>query len=280
MPKFLLPAGQGHVLLTRVLELALAAVDGRVVVVLGRASGVARYAVERWVEAAGTGGSRVRTILNRNYRYGQSTSLKAGLRLLGDSSGALILLADMPAIEPSRLAQMRAAIQATAPQVRAVAASAQGQIRPPVYLSAGLFPEIARLKGDQGARAILRAYQGQLAKLEWGEGLWCSDIDDWPTYRYLAGQLGWVEEPLVPIPRTRVSAAQVKAMVDAALALGVIPWLAPGLLLLQARGEARWLDLIPPYRGVWGIVLGCSSTPAAYLQLLRRATLSALAAGV
>lgn len=296
VPKFLLPAGEGHVLLTRVLEAASSVVDGRMVVVLGRASKVARYAVESWVEAtAGAQGSRVHMVLNRNYRYGQSTSLKAGIRRLGDTKGALILLADMPAIEPTRLVQMREAIQTRAPRVLAVAASAQGRIRPPVYLSAELFPEIGRLKGDQGARAILSALQrtipcrdrpltrllteGQLEKLEWEDGLWCTDIDDWPTYRYLAYQMGWAKELFVSIPHTRVSPAQVKAMVDMALASAGIPWLAPGLLLLPGKGEAQWLNLTSPYRGVWGIVVGRSSTPATYLQLLRRAALSALAAG-
>lgn len=296
VPKFLLPAGEGHVLLTRVLEAASSVADGRMLVVLGRASKVARHAVERWVEGAAGAQGRVYTVLNRNYRYGQSTSLKAGIRRLGETKGALILLADMPAIEPPRLVQMREAVQARAPQVLAVAASAQGRICPPVYLSAELFPEIGRLKGDQGARTILSALQrtipcrdrpltrlfaeGQLEKLEWGDGPWCTDIDDWPTYRYLAYQMGWAKELFVPIPHTRVSPARVKAMVDVALESAGIPWLAPGLLLLPAKGETQWLNLTSPYRGVWGIVVGRSSTPTTYLQLLRRAALSALAAGV
>lgn len=303
VPKFLLPAGEGHVLLTRVLEAAFSVADGRILVVLGRASKVARYAVERWVEAtAGAQGSRVHTVLNRKYRYGQSTSLKAGVRKLGKAKGALILLADMPAIEPPRLVQMREAVRARASQVLAVAASAQGRICPPVYLSAELFPEIRRLKGDQGARTILSVLQraipprraiarrsrpltqlfteGQLEKLEWGDGPWCTDIDDWPTYRYLAYQMGWARELFAPIAHTRVSPVRVKAMVDVALESAEIPWLAPGLLLLPAKGETQWLNLTSPYRGVWGIVVGRSSTPATYLQLLRRAALSALAAGV
>lgn len=296
VPKFLLPAGEGHVLLTRVLEAASSVADGRMLVVLGRASKVARYAVERWVEGAAGAQGRVHVVLNRNYRYGQSTSLKAGIRRLGETKGALILLADMPAIEPPRLVQMREAVQARAPQVLAVAASAQGRICPPVYLSAELFPEIGRLKGDQGARTILSALQrtipcrdrpltrlfaeGQLEKLEWGDGPWCTDIDDWPAYRYLAYQMGWAKELFVPIPHTRVSPARVKALVDVALESAVVPWLAPGLLLLPAKGETRWLNLASPYRGVWGIVVGRSSTPTTYLQLLRRAALSALAAGV
>jgi len=283
VPKFLLPAGEGHVLLTRVLEQVLRVADGRVVVVLGRAAGAARYALARWVETLAEGeGSRICAVLNRSYGYGQSTSLRAGIRALPGTAGALVFLADMPVMGLARLERMRKAIRQARPnggsstRALAVAACTQGQMHPPVYLPAQLFPEIERLKGDQGARAVLSAHLGRVARVEWG--LQLCDVDDWPTYRHLAYQEGWASEPFVPIPRVQVASKEVGALVDAALNHKVVPWLASGLLLLPARGETRWLDLTPPYRGVRGIVVGRSSTPAAYLQLLRRATLSALAA--
>ena len=276
VPKFLLPAGEGHVLLTRVLEQALLVAEGRVAAVLGRASEVARYALERWLERTVGAGSRVVLVTNRRYRQGQSTSLKAGMRALPSSSGVLVFLADMPVLEPERLELLQRAILQPGSQALAVTAGRQGQAHPPVYLSAKLFSEIDRLKGDQGARSILRAYRGQLEVVEWGEGPWFADVDDWPTYRQLAYQQGWITEPFVPIPRRSVAAAQVAPRVAAALAARAVPWLAPGVLLLPAKKETRWLDLSPPYRGVQSIVQGPSSTPAAYLELLRRASLMAL----
>ncbi|ADD28143.1 NTP transferase domain-containing protein [Meiothermus ruber] len=277
VPKWLLPAGEGQVLLTRVLEQAAAVVDGRIAVVVGRASKVTRYVVERWVEAAG---GRVHTALNRHYRYGQSTSLKAGIRALPDAAGVLVMLADMPALEPTRLERLRQAIQARGPYSVAVAASLQGQVLPPVYLSAQLFPDIQKLRGDQGARAILRAYEERVERVEWGAGPWFTDVDDWPTYRHLAHQQGWALERGGVLPRRPVAPAQFKDRVDAALASQEVPWLAPGILLLPSSGEACWLDLTPPYRGVRSLVMGRASTPEAYLQLLRSAALAALASGV
>ncbi|MGK0617829.1 nucleotidyltransferase family protein [Meiothermus cerbereus] len=276
VPKFLLPAGEGHVLLTRVLEQALLAVEGCVAVVLGRESKVARYALERWLETAGRAGSRVVLVLNRHYRHGQSTSLKAGIRALTSSSGVLVFLADMPVLELEKLELLQKAILRPGSQALAVAAGRQGQAHPPVYLSAKLFSEIDRLKGDQGARAILRAYQGQLEVVEWGEGPWFADVDDWSTYRQLAYQQGWINEPFAPIPRRPVATAQVAARVAVALAAKAVPWLAPGVLILPAKKETHWLDLSRPYRGVQSIVQGPSSTPAAYLELLCRASLMAL----
>jgi CTP:molybdopterin cytidylyltransferase MocA len=259
-----------------VLEQALLVAEGRVAVVLGRASKVARYALDRWLETRAAAGSRVVLVLNRHYRQGQSTSLKAGIRALPGSSGVLVFLADMPVLVPEKLELLQKAILRPGSPALAVAAGRQGQAHPPVYLSAKLFAEIDRLKGDQGARAILRAHQGQIEVVEWRQGPWFTDVDDWLTYRQLAYQQGWINEPFAPIPRWPVAAAQVAPRVAATLAAKAVPWLAPGLLVLPGKKETLWLDLSPPYQGVQSIVQGPSSTPAAYLQLLRRASLMAL----
>lgn len=279
VPKFLLPAGQGHILLTRVLEQAARVADGRIAVVLGREARVARYAVERWLEGQPPElGSRVFIVLNRHYRYGQSTSLKAGMRVLTDAQGVLVFLADMPALTPEKLAQLRQAIQHRDPRALAVAASEQGQIRPPVYLSRALFPEVLKLQGDQGARAILKSHQEKIMRVEWGAGPWFFDIDDWQAYRELARKLGWANESYVPIPREGVPASAIQARVDAALTSDTVPWLAPGLLLLAAKSETCWLELTRSYRGVHGVIVGSALAPAAYLGLIRRASLAAMAA--
>lgn len=278
IPKFLLPAGEGHILLTRVLEHALRLSDGRIVVVLGREARVARFAIEQWLKAQpGNLSSRVYTVINRNYRYGQSTSLKAGMRALADAQGILVFLADMPALAGEKLEQLQEAIQHRGPQTLAVVAGEQGQMRPPVFLSRKLFPDVLKLKGDQGARAVLKAYQERVEQVEWGPGPWFLDIDDWQTYRELAWKLGWAKELFAPIPRESPPPSVIKALVDAALASEIVPWLSPGLLLLASKSEARWLVPSRSHRGVQGVILGPAQTPAAYLQLLRRACLAALA---
>ncbi len=277
VPKFLLPAGDGHVLLTRVLEHALRTVDGRVVVVLGREARLARYALEQWAERPGNPGSRVIPILNRHYRQGQSTSLKAGIRSLGDAEGVLVFLADMPALQTQKLQQLGRAIQRRGSQTDAVVVCEQGQIRPPVFLSKTLFPQVLKLVGDQGARAILKAHLGEVLQVEWGPGPWFIDVDDWRTYRYLAQRLGWANEPFAAIPREKVVSTEIQPRLDAALASDIVPWLSPGLLLLASRGETRWLELAQTYRGVRGVILGQARTPSDRLELIRRATLAALA---
>jgi CTP:molybdopterin cytidylyltransferase MocA len=278
VPKVLLPAGPGEVLLTRVLAQALQTADGQLVVVLGREAGVVQYAIERWLERHPGVKESVYLVVNPHHAQGQSTSIKLGLRALRKAPGALVFLADMPAQEPGRLAQLRDAILSRGPQTVAVAAGEQGQIRPPVFLAKKLFPAVARLAGDQGARAVLQEYKERVELVEWGSGPWFCDVDDWSTYQELALTLGWACEPFVPLPLETCSATATKALVDAALASEIVPWLSPGLLLLAAEGETHWLKLRQTYRGVRGIIQGPARTPAAYLELLRRASLAVLAA--
>lgn len=279
VPKFLLPAGQGHVLLTRVLQHALSVTDGSIAVILGRKHTEARYALAHWLQSQPDSlGSRVYTVLNRHYHHGQSTSLKAGLSALHHAPGVLVFLADMPAQEASKLGQLRDAILARRPEIVALAAGEKGQLRPPVFLTEKLFPAVARLAGDQGARAVLQACKESVELVEWGPGPWFCDVDDWPTYQELALTLDWADEPFLPLLPETCSASAVQALVDAALASAIVPWLLPGLLLLPSEGETRWLELPQNYRGVRGIIKGPAQTPAAYLQLLRRASLAVLAA--
>ncbi len=276
MPKIILPAGPGEVLLTRVLAQALQVADGRVVVVLGREAAVAQYAIESWLDRHSSPKERVSIVQNPDYAQGQSSSLKVGIRALQDSQGAVVFLADMPGLDGSRLAQLRRGIIERAPQSLAVAPSERGQLRPPVFLAASLFADIAHLTGDQGARAILQSRSSRVEWMEWGSGPWFADVDTWENYRELARALNWANEPSVRLPHETRPASEIEALIEAALTSEVIPWLAPGLLLMASLDKACWIRLPQSHRGVHGLILGPTQTPAAYLDLVRRASLAAL----
>lgn len=269
-PKFLLPAGPKEVLLTRVLGQALKVAEGRVVVVLGHAAELAHCALEAWLARHPAAG-RVWVVENPAYTTGQSSSLRCGVEALGASEGALVFLADMPALEEGRLWELRRAVEGRPPLSLAVAPSEGGEPRPPVFIGAGLFPEVARLGGDQGARALLRVWRERVVLLEWGRGPWFTDVDTWGEYVRLAQALGWASEPVEPFFLQPVALAEVAGWIDAALEAGVAP-IAPGVLLLPGR-HTRWLELPEPYRGVRSLLEGPTPTPEAYLGLLRRAVL-------
>ncbi len=87
---------------------------------------------------------------------GMSVSLRAGAgwaEALG-ARGMMVLLADLPELEQSDLRQMADAFRATPDQV-VRATSATGEPGHPVIFPARLFPKLAELKGDTGARDIL-----------------------------------------------------------------------------------------------------------------------------
>lgn len=85
-----------------------------------------------------------------------AASLRAGLdALAADAAGALVVLADQPALSSERLGQLvetwRADVQ------RAVACLYRGSVGVPALLPRAWFPRLQPVRGDEGARSLLRA---------------------------------------------------------------------------------------------------------------------------
>ena len=78
-----------------------------------------------------------------------------------NSAGALALLADMPDVTSAILDQLIAAFNC-APDRAAVAPVYQGRRGNPVLLGRRLFPRLALLNGDEGARRLLGSTEGVL----------------------------------------------------------------------------------------------------------------------
>ncbi len=150
-PKQLLSLGDRPVL-AHTLAHALAADLDAVIVVLGHEAATVR---ER-IDFAGA-----QVIVNNEYREGQSTSLRAGLAALPpDADAALFILGDQPLIGPAVHDALIAARRATgAPIVLPTYAGGRGN---PVLIARELFPELAGVTGDQGARGVIRAYSAAI----------------------------------------------------------------------------------------------------------------------
>jgi molybdenum cofactor cytidylyltransferase len=148
----------GKPIVRRVAEAALAAKARPVVVV----TGYARDSVE-----AAVADLDVRLTFNPKFASGLASSLKAGLTATpSDVAGALVLLGDMPWIEPRLI---DALIDAFLDRQDALAAipSRDGRRGNPVLLGRGLFEAAMRLTGDEGARRLIGALeQGELVEVE------------------------------------------------------------------------------------------------------------------
>ena len=97
----------------------------------------------------------VTIVVNRQWRQGLSGSIRTGIAALPSTArAALVLLVDQAAIGPADL-ELLAAAWRKAPR-SIVAARADRVLGPPAILPRHLFRALRRLRGDQGARDLLR----------------------------------------------------------------------------------------------------------------------------
>jgi molybdenum cofactor cytidylyltransferase len=138
----------GKQIVRRVAEAALAAKARPIVVV----TGYARDSVE-----AAVADLDIRLIFNSQFMSGLASSLKTGLAATpSDVAGALVLLGDMPWIEPRLIDALIDAFLARKDALAAIP-SREGRRGNPVLLGRGLFEAAMRLTGDEGARKLIGA---------------------------------------------------------------------------------------------------------------------------
>jgi molybdenum cofactor cytidylyltransferase len=130
---------------------------------------------DRPARARALDGLDVTPVPVRGAAEGMAASLRAGIAALPpDAPAVLILLADTPAITAADLRAVAAAFDAADPQP-ARGAEPDGTPGHPVLLPARLFPALARLTGDAGARSLLVGEAVRLVGLPRGHAT--TDID-------------------------------------------------------------------------------------------------------
>lgn len=113
----------------------------------------------------------------------QGDSLAAGVR--GLSGPVLVVLADMPEITAHDL-HLLLALSAQAPNAILRAAGEDGTPGNPVLFPADLLPELQAIKGDQGARGLLKQHQGRVHLVPLPGRRALIDLDtpeDWAAWR-------------------------------------------------------------------------------------------------
>ena len=143
-------------LLRRAARVALASKPAGCVVVLGA------HAARLRKELTGV---PVKVVVNRKWRQGLASSLVTGIDALPRSArSALVILADQAALGPADLVLLAAASRARPGAI--VATLAGDVLGPPAVLPRGLFRAVRRLRGDQGARELLRDPVRQVVAVE------------------------------------------------------------------------------------------------------------------
>ncbi|OGO48758.1 MAG: hypothetical protein A2Z30_01940 [Chloroflexi bacterium RBG_16_64_43] len=169
--KLLLPF-RGRPILQHVVDVAREQMH-EVVIVLG----ADEEAILQGVDLA-----RTRLVSNPAWREGQSSSLLAGLAAVGSTCGAAVFfLGDQPGI-PGELikALMDCHARTLAP---VVVPRHAGQRANPVLFDRSTWPDLSRVTGDQGGRALFDRYPVEW--VEWGQPEDFADVDTEDDYRHL-----------------------------------------------------------------------------------------------
>ncbi len=168
-PQKLALSHSGVPLVQYALRAALGGCDGPVVLVTGHEARAVR-------EAAGVllDDPRVDVVTNPDPGRGMGSSLASGIEAV-DGDAVMIFLADMPRVDAdlaSRVVDLyrRSAARVAAPLV-------EGRTGHPVILHADLFPALARLEGDRGARLIVERNAERTALLAGVDPATQRDVD-------------------------------------------------------------------------------------------------------
>lgn len=176
-PKMLLPVGD-RTLLAAAVAPHLEAVNGRVVVVLGKDSRRIR------AEAGLPAHPRLHVVVNRRWRDGMSSSLRRGLEVCGDADAVLIALGDQPGVTADRVSRIldawKPGVAMVVPVVSAMRAAH------PVLFGRCLWEELRGLRGDVGAREVVQRHWDRAVRVEVPP---LADVDVEDDYRnYLEGR--------------------------------------------------------------------------------------------
>ncbi len=235
---------EGRPLVAHVADVAWTAELDPIYVVTGAAAdAVAQALAER----------PVHLLTNYRWEQGLSSSLALGVSALPpDVEAAIFLQADQPLLSPDLL---RALVQRyrESQNTIVVPVTPAGERRSPVLFARALFPDLARLSGDVGGRALFAVYPHHLTEMPWPHAEELQDVDTPETYVRLVNR---------PRPDTRARLRQVRGVIcdmDGVLWKGDMPL--PGLQEFFAFLETHAI----PYQLVTN---NASKTPAQYVEKL------------
>ncbi len=231
-PKQLLDWG-GVPLLAHVADVALAAGLAPVIAVLGCRAEAARTAL---------GTRPVQPVVNWRWEDGLSTSVQVGLASLPPKTDAAIFLqCDQPLVTADLLRALVSSFEEAGSAI--VHPTHAGQRGTPVLFARRLFPELARVSGDEGGRSIVARHAGEVATVEVSDPDVLTDIDTPADYeRLLASNLQPPTSNLQPLISNLQSIHHLIIDMDGVLWRGDEPL--PGLQEFFAFLRRRGIDFV------------------------------------
>lgn len=175
-PKQLLPY-MGKSLLRHILEVIKEVNTYPVIVVLGADTHLISNEIATY--------KNIYKVVNESWSEGISSSIRSGLSTLQqiapETDGALFVVCDQPYITATLLNNLIAAQKETGKPI--VASRYEDAFGTPALFHKILFPELMTLKGDQGAKKIIKQYPGSFTTVPFPKGN--IDIDTSADYETL-----------------------------------------------------------------------------------------------
>jgi molybdenum cofactor cytidylyltransferase len=158
-PKQLLPY-KGRALIRHLTEVALESNADQTYVILGSNS-------ERMLSELRL--LSLRIVENSAWKEGLASSIRAGVRALpNDVDAAIIMLADQPFVSREIL---NALIEKHRTSDKPIVASEYaGTVGVPALFARSLFPELLKLRGDRGAKAVIQRHENDVAGIPFPQG--------------------------------------------------------------------------------------------------------------
>ncbi len=155
-------------LLQHAVEAALTSGLGPVIVVLGAGAETLQHEITE---------KEVHLAVNSEWKEGMASSIRCGIKALARiepaAKGVILMVCDQPFVTVPLLNDLIAAHRKTAKPV--VACSYEGTFGPPVFFHHALFAELLQVKGDMGARGVVRQHADAVAVVPFPEGTF--DVD-------------------------------------------------------------------------------------------------------
>ena len=166
-PKQLLPY-EGISLLKHSIKAGIDSIAEEIIVVLGaHADLVAKEITE----------NKVQVVVNTEWQEGIASSIRFGLQTLikakSGINGVVIMLCDQPYVTACLINELAMGDQNTGKQI--IASTYEDVIGVPAWFHKDLFPDLLQLKGDTGARAVIRQHINEVATVDFLQG--SVDID-------------------------------------------------------------------------------------------------------
>ncbi len=121
--------------------------------------------------------------VNPNWKEGMSTSMAFAVKSLKDlHKSILFFLVDQPLISSTDLSQLVELHKAN-PDKIIVSRSSEGWSGPPVIFPEKFYPELMELKGDHGAKPLIKAHTSEIISVELESSM--EDMDTPEAYQSL-----------------------------------------------------------------------------------------------